>query len=196
MIVDTGEISALAARYGEPRRWSRVLDVMPEFVEDWQARARRKRGEAVLVILRPNARVLLHTKEFYPAGAYRLLSGGIEPGERVEDAARRELREETGLDAALDRFLGIIDYEFRHLDASAVWVSYVFLTMETRDQARVVDPHERIAGFREIEWRALGRTADTLEQLPDDWLDWGRLRAIPHRLALEAISEFGLRIPD
>ena len=31
--------------------------------------------------------------------------GGVEPGERFEDAARRELREETGLDLAVDRWV-------------------------------------------------------------------------------------------
>ena len=40
---------------------------------------------------------------------YRLLGGGIEFGERAEDAVGRELREETGSDARVGRRLGVVE---------------------------------------------------------------------------------------
>ncbi len=43
---------------------------------------------------------------------WTLPKGGIEPGEAVEDAAVREVREETGIHAAIVAALGVVDYWF------------------------------------------------------------------------------------
>jgi acetyl-CoA carboxylase carboxyl transferase subunit beta len=38
--------------------------------------------------------------------------GRVEPGESLQEAARREVREETGLDVAVGRELGVVDREY------------------------------------------------------------------------------------
>ena len=181
-LVNSDEIAALAARYGQPLRWSRALDVSPATIED---RRDKRSAEVVLVMPRPQNRVLLHTKQFYPPGAYRLLSGGIEIGEPVDAAALRETYEETGLMVPLSRLLGVIEYEFRSGNDSVPFVSYVFLTGESSEAPHVTDAGERITDFREIEWSELQNVADALDQLSDQWRDWGRFRAIAHRLVAE-----------
>ena len=55
------------------------------------------RSEVIMVLPRPNGRVLTLTKSFYPTGTYNLPSGGIQPGETPEQAFLREVAEETGL---------------------------------------------------------------------------------------------------
>jgi 8-oxo-dGTP pyrophosphatase MutT (NUDIX family) len=50
----------------------------------------------VSAVVRPAVRALV----LDPADRVLLVRGGIDPGESAEDAIRRELREETGLDSA------------------------------------------------------------------------------------------------
>jgi ADP-ribose pyrophosphatase YjhB (NUDIX family) len=192
-MIDEEEVAALAMKYGAPARWQRSLDWSHTLDSGtharwWRSTPRGRRGEIVLVMPRTCERVLVHYKSFYPNAAYRLMTGGVEFGERVEDAARREILEETGLDAALEKFLGIIAYEFRKEAARSQFVSYVFQTQETTAPPRVMDAGEEIAAFREVEWSELVRLADNLEQLPGDWYDWGRFRAIPHRMVSDLRS--------
>ncbi len=193
-LVNPTEIADLAARFGTPLLWKRTLDVSAKTVEDRRIKNAKRRGEVVFALPRPGHRVLLHNKSFYPAGIYRLLSGGVDVGEPVEAAAQREILEETGLDAALVRFLGIVEYNFRNGNDHAEFVSYVFLTTETTGTPHVLDEHEQIAEFKEVAWSELERVAEQLENLTGDWHDWGIFRAIPHRLVLQAIHDQHLEL--
>ncbi len=191
-LVDPIEIADLAARYGTPLHWERSLEVSAKTVEERRRKDFEQRGEVVFAVPRPGRRVLLHTKAFYPPGAYRLLSGGIIIGERVEAAAQREIREETGLATKLARMLGVVEYKFRHDGAQVEFVSYVFSTTKTTGSPRAIDEQEQIAGFRDVAWSELEQVGERLENLSGDWHDWGVFRAIPHRLVLQAIRDLRL----
>ncbi len=191
-LVNPAEIADLAARLGTPLHWKRTLEVSVRTLEERRKKNAKRRGEVVFAMPRPEHRVLLHTKAFYPPGSFRLLSGGIEMSESVEAAARREILEETSFDTVLAHFLGVVEYEFRHHDDHAGCVSYVIMTRETAGTPRVLDPDEQIAEFREVAWSELERVAEKLENLTGDWHDWGVFRAIPHRLVLQAIQELHL----
>lgn len=63
----------------------------------------RPDGRWVVLIAHRNAAGVLQ---------WTLPKGGLEEGERLEDAAVREVREETGLHAEIRRKLGVVDYWF------------------------------------------------------------------------------------
>lgn len=51
----------------------------------------------VCVISKDNERVLLGRQAIWPKGMYSCLAGFVEPGESLEEAARREVKEESGI---------------------------------------------------------------------------------------------------
>ncbi|MDQ7994292.1 MAG: NAD(+) diphosphatase [Luteibacter sp.] len=53
---------------------------------------------AIIVIVEDGDRCLLGRQRGWPAGRYSTLAGFIEPGESLEDAVRREVREESGVE--------------------------------------------------------------------------------------------------
>lgn len=71
--------------------------------------ARRKRRRAsdgvAAVILDPDGKVLLLEHVFWPEKRWALPGGWIREGEAPEEAVRREIREELGLEVRLERLL-------------------------------------------------------------------------------------------
>lgn len=76
------------------------------------------RGDAVLLVERGGG---------VNAGLWSLPGGSIEPGETAEDAARREVHEETGLAAHIVGLAGVYDIIDRDADGT-VLLHYVLAT--------------------------------------------------------------------
>jgi 8-oxo-dGTP diphosphatase len=74
------------------------------------------RGDQVLLIRRGTPPRL---------GEWSLPGGRIEPGERVVDAALRELREETGVEARLIGLVDVVDGIFPQTNRHYVLIDYV-----------------------------------------------------------------------
>ena len=53
---------------------------------------------AIIVLISDGGRVLLGRQASWPAGRYSTIAGFVEPGESLEDAVRREVLEETGVE--------------------------------------------------------------------------------------------------
>src|SRR5215210_3596590 len=64
---------------------------------------------AVVVLIERDGRVLMGRRSRHSAspGKWSFPAGFVDRGERVEDAAVREVREETGLEVRLDALLGL-----------------------------------------------------------------------------------------
>lgn len=177
-------------RYGQPKM--ETFCYQPS-IGGWgyfQRVCKKRTGEVLLVLQRPNGYCLLHTKSFYPSGAYRLLSGGIKAGEDLLTAVRRETQEETGLEPPIERFLGILKHRFLAKGQSPLeFTSYVFLLKLGDETPTAQDADESISGFREVPLQSLDQVAEQLASLADGWHDWGCFRARPHTFVLQALKE-------
>ena len=178
------EVEALARRFGEPHRKTCTMDVTQATYDAWTRKITTGpvacRGEVIMVIVRPSGNVLLHTKDFYPTGVYRLLTGRVLWPDDVEQTLHREVREETSLEVNVERLLGLIDYEFQWNGRALPFVSYVFELHETGGELCCIDKDEGITEFREAAINELSQVARQLEQLEPRWQDWGNFRAVAH----------------
>jgi 8-oxo-dGTP pyrophosphatase MutT (NUDIX family) len=187
------ELEQLAQRYGRPLVCDVDLGVHSMF--DPLNRTDRF-GEVCMVVQRPDRKLLTMKKMFYPPGAYRLLTGGINHGEHVLDALVRETYEETGLEVTITRFLAAVAYHTGSTDTVPVFYTFAFLLDEVDGSLGVVDEEERVEAFREVKPADLPAMADYLdgmgtdysEEIAGDWRDWGRFRAVIHRVVGEALK--------
>jgi NAD+ diphosphatase len=66
----------------------------------------------VIMLAEHDGRVLLGRQPQYPPGRYSALAGFVEPGESVEEAVAREIREEAGLDVTDVRYVASQPWPF------------------------------------------------------------------------------------
>jgi 8-oxo-dGTP pyrophosphatase MutT (NUDIX family) len=67
---------------------------------------------AVFVTRKSGSEVLIVHRSPEQGGYWHVIAGGVEPGETVEEAAQRELREETGLVAEVTAGAPVIEYVY------------------------------------------------------------------------------------
>ena len=99
----------------------------------------------------PTGVLLTARKTFYLPGLYRLLTGGVEPGERIVDALLREVDEETGLTVSIGSFLAIVAYHAEGpAHAAPRAYTFAFLLEEHGGTLAPRDLEEQLAGYGEV----------------------------------------------
>ncbi|HTU02404.1 MAG TPA: NAD(+) diphosphatase [Candidatus Sulfotelmatobacter sp.] len=108
----TGDILSLSGAALQALHWERMSRRCPSCGEatgaiagEWGRRCAKCGAEhypslhpCVIVLVRDGERVLLTRKSFWPKGRYGLVAGFVDPGESLEMAIRREVREEVGVE--------------------------------------------------------------------------------------------------
>lgn len=111
---------------------------------------------AIIVLIRQDDRILLARSPRFPDGMFGLVAGFVEPGENLEHALRREVKEETGLVVKNIRYFGSEPWPF----PDSLMIGF---TAEYAGGELVIDP-------REIEAAA--------------WFDREHLPRIPDRISI------------
>ena len=90
------------------------IEATTAFAEYARARAEVRTGVevALFVTRRGGSEVLIVHRSPAQGGYWHVVAGGVEPGEAIEAAALRELREETGLTAELEEGLEVVEYVY------------------------------------------------------------------------------------
>jgi ADP-ribose pyrophosphatase YjhB (NUDIX family) len=122
------------------------------------------------IVARPDGRILLTRRACAPwRGLWCAPGGFAEPHEPPEETARREAREETGLEIRVTQLLGIwVDaYGDDPRDADADWISVAYFAAEADGEALAADPAEVL----DARWFAP-------DELPDALAPPGTLREV------------------
>jgi len=202
--IDPLELVELAQQWGTPPLRQVALTVDDPFLtgENQLLTKNGRRAEICYVMHRgdPAGGLLLHIKTFYPPGAYRLPTGGIQVGERVLHALEREIWEETGLQLGskpglvhLDSLLGVLSYDLLHRQLGPVeFATYFFLVqMPPAAALHPQDADEHIGGWDWCTPSDLQHAADVLDSVylrSTIWADWGHFRAAGHRFVAELLA--------
>ncbi|HQI76393.1 MAG TPA: NUDIX hydrolase [Candidatus Latescibacteria bacterium] len=181
-----GHSKAMVLSHDAEWRWHVRADMPPPRVGE-VTHLLKPHGECVLTILTSQQSVWLHTKDFYPAGCYRLPTGGIKPEEHPDGAARRELREEVGC-AGSCRILRLGKITYVEASGTAYpFVSYLYQVAPVEKTPTSADESERISGWKTVPISHLGAVASELRALPAEWVDWGCFRAVAHDAVREIL---------
>ncbi len=137
---------------------------------------------AIIVLIHDGKRALLGRQAVWPAGRYSTIAGFVEPGESLEDAVIREVREETGVT------IDVVDYH-----SSQPWPFPTSLMLGFTAHAATTDVHLYDAELEDAQWFtheqiaagevALPTTHSISFRLIEDWFDSASaipLRAQPH----------------
>jgi len=97
---------------GAPNRATGGGFVMACTSSDCGHRSFPRLDPAIIVLVHDGERCLLGRQLSWPAGRMSTLAGFVEPGEALEDAVRREVREETDIEVGDCRYLGSQPWPF------------------------------------------------------------------------------------
>jgi 8-oxo-dGTP pyrophosphatase MutT (NUDIX family) len=154
-------------RFGQPNSLSMTQEIDLDELELVRHSIRKQRTHDITFFILDGNRVVVIKKPFFPDGAYRAPSGGINPGEPFLSGVRREAFEETGLDIELDRYLLRIQATLTCADETEIWWTHVF---SAHANGVELDPQDTVE-IAEARWVSLEELQGPIRQT---LLDTGR----------------------
>ena len=116
----------LVDRFGPPAEWDGSRPITARDVSTIGPSIERgRRHDVTFAILAAGGLVVAIRKPQFPPGAWRIPSGGIQPGESLEAGTAREALEETGLEIELTGYPLVARSEFTHAGGVEAWTTHV-----------------------------------------------------------------------
>ncbi|MHA1964134.1 MAG: NUDIX hydrolase [Candidatus Thorarchaeota archaeon] len=163
--IKDSEIDVLTEKYGEP--------VIHEFVADFRdfecnlvkrTEAKGRLHDITCFIRQDDGNfVVIQKPQYARSGIYRAPSGGATPGEPLEDAAIREMYEETGLTIRLTYFVLDMRLDVVCKDRTIPWRSLVFLAEPVSGEIKPVDTTEIFDAIVMPREQLIGEVAQLME---------------------------------
>jgi 8-oxo-dGTP pyrophosphatase MutT (NUDIX family) len=159
MYVTQSMIQQVIEQYGQPQAAAFTIPAGEDEYEFIGASQKDGRRHDTTFYIVKDGRIVVNAKHNYPPGMYRAPSGGLAPGETIEEGLKREAMEETGCEVAIDRFLLETAVKFvcksGNAEKAIEWNSYVFQARYIGGVFDFTDKHEirevRLATLEEFE---------------------------------------------
>lgn len=127
---------------GKPVERSVEIPLTEKELERIRSSQRDGRAHDITVFIYNGEKMLFIAKPFYPVGLFRAPSGGAHPGEKLIDAAYREMHEETGVTIELEKYFLRIKVRFVANGDFIDWTSHVFKARHISGEINPVDTDE------------------------------------------------------
>jgi ADP-ribose pyrophosphatase YjhB (NUDIX family) len=155
MFVTDDQISAMVQQYGVPEERTFGIAVTEKEFNRIKSSQTDGRNHDVTAYIQKDDQVIVIAKHIYPPDLYRAPSGGLKPGEDFHDGLFREVREETGCEITIDRFVMRTAVSFIHGNEMIYWRSFIFLCSYVSGDFQFTDKDEirevRLAGWDEFD---------------------------------------------
>jgi ADP-ribose pyrophosphatase len=99
------------------------------------------------------------------AGFWSKPGGGVEFGEKVENAVKREIKEELGVDIELIKFLGFTDSIMQ--EEKQHWISFNYVAKITCGELKNLEPEKH----EDMRWFKLNELPDKVNQYTLEAID-------------------------
>jgi 8-oxo-dGTP diphosphatase len=182
-------IKEMEEKYGTPLYLSMTYEIAQSEMDMVRSSQKHGRNHDITMFIfqdRSCNEFAAIAKHMFPPGVFRAPSGAAEPGESLEDGARREAMEETGLDIELDRFILFIEVLFTYGPETLDWRSLVFTAFRDGGELGQLDFVE----IRETTWLTIDELQNSIRQmLLDTGMGLFAYRVALHDASIEEINK-------
>jgi 8-oxo-dGTP pyrophosphatase MutT (NUDIX family) len=137
------DLAEVIRKYGLPKKLQFAADFM-DFEADLVRKsvAKGRHHDITCFIKHKGLYAVIQKHAYARTGIFRAPSGGLNSKETIEEAAKREMKEETGLDIELIRLVLDINLDVITSEKVLPWRSLVFLADSVHGELQPIDKFE------------------------------------------------------